>query len=137
MDIPRRVKNLVKKYGTSCPFQIAAHLNINVRIKELPESVRGLYCRVLRRRFIVINNALPEQWQRFVCAHELGHDRLHRGLGYYFIEEHTLFHPGKFERQANMFAVQLLISGETPEEYESIESFYHRHDVPLEVIGKI
>lgn len=137
MDIQRRVKNLVRKYNTNCPFEIASFLNIHVRFRDLPENVRGFYYRVLRRRFIVINCNLSDEWQRFVCAHELGHDRLHRGLGFYFIEEHTLFNPGKFERQANLFAVCFLTSGLNPEAAETVEAFYLRNNIPLEMIGKV
>lgn len=133
MDIQRRAKNLVRKYGTNCPFTIAKHLNINVQFVDLTDEVRGVYCRTLRRKFIGINSNLPYEWQRFVCAHELGHDLLHRGLGYYFIEQHTLFNPGRFERQANLFAVELLLSFDRPEDSETIEHFFLRNQVPKEL----
>ena len=135
MDINRRVNNLIKKYKTNCPFALADRLNINVRFLDLGESCRGYYLRVLRRRFIAVNSTLSDEWQRFVCAHELGHDRLHSGMmGYYFIEQHTLFNPGKFERQANTFATKLLIGNETPIEEENFESFYSRNGIPFEMI---
>ncbi|MFX3646137.1 MAG: ImmA/IrrE family metallo-endopeptidase [Paenibacillus sp.] len=81
----------------------------------------GGYYRRLRRRFIVIHNGLSEDWQRLVCAHEL--DRLHSGLSQFWIDEHTFFNMGKYERQANLFAIKLLtfstkrIPGETQEAY--------------------
>ena len=34
-------------------------------------------------------------------------------FGYYFIIEHTFFSPGRFEREANEFAWQLLFEAET------------------------
>jgi Zn-dependent peptidase ImmA (M78 family) len=137
VDIKRRVRNLVRKYKTNCPFEIASYLNINVRFRSLPESIRGFYFRARRRRFIVINDDLSYEWQRFVCAHEIGHDRLHRGfLGYYFIEQHTLFNPGKFERQANLFAVQLMTAFSEIKEHETLECFYARNGVPQEMLGK-
>ncbi|KIL35527.1 zinc peptidase [Gordoniibacillus kamchatkensis] len=129
----RRIGNLVAKYKTNCPFQLSELLRIHVKYAALPDNVRGLYCRTLRRRFIVINEALSEEWQRFVCAHELGHDRLHRGLGYYFIEQHTLFDPRKFERQANEFAVRLLTFGGEQAEDETAETYCMRSGVPREM----
>lgn len=137
MDVPRRVKNLVFKYGTNNPFKLASYLNINVRYGDLPESVPGFISEHSDDGLLSSTTKLSDEWQRFVCAHELGHDRLHKGLGYYFIEEQTLFNPGKFERQANHFAVRLLTAGSDVESPETIESFYQRNDVPVEMVGKI
>ncbi len=135
MDIERRVKNLIKKHKTNCPFELAECLNINVWYSEFGDGCRGFYLKTLRRRYIAINSALSEEWQKFVCAHELGHDRLHSGyMGYYFIEQHTLFNPGKFERQANLFAMNLLIGNNKPDEDEPIEYFYSRNGIPKDVI---
>ena len=134
MNIELRVKNLIRKHKTNCPFQIASLLNINVWFLDLGENCRGYYLKTLRRRYIAINSKLSDEWQRFVCAHELGHDRLHSGMmGYYFIEQHTLFNPGKFERQANSFAVKLLLSCEMPECDEGLDYFLLRNGVPLEM----
>ncbi len=137
MDIQRRVINLIRKYQTNNPFKLAKYLNINVRYVNLNNDTRGAYCRTLRRKFIGLNQDLSEEWQRFVCAHELGHDRLHKGMGFYFIEQNTLFNPGKYERQANNFAVHLMTCCKAIEEHETIETFYQRNNVPVEMIGKI
>lgn len=67
------IHKLVRKFKTNDPFEIAKGLNILIRYAEFDEGTRGLYYRKLRRRFIVINNGLDEQWQKVVCAHELGH----------------------------------------------------------------
>jgi Zn-dependent peptidase ImmA (M78 family) len=134
MDINRRVNNLIKKHKTNCPFTLADYLNINVRFLDLGDECRGYYLKVLRRRFIAVNSSLPYEWQRFVCAHELAHDRLHSGsMGYYFIEQHTLFNPGKFERQANCYAVNLLIGNSSMEDGESVNELCQRHGVPEEM----
>jgi len=134
MNIDIRVKNLIKKHKTNCPFQLADRLNINIWFLDLGDSCRGYYLRTLRRRYIAINSSLSHDWQRFVCAHELGHDRLHSGMmGYYFIEQHTLFNPGKFERQANTFATKLILGRELPYEDESHENYCLRNGVPLEM----
>ncbi|WP_416294953.1 ImmA/IrrE family metallo-endopeptidase [Paenibacillus illinoisensis] len=117
------IHKLVRRFKTNDPFEIAKGLNILIRHAELDPGTRGFYYRRLRRRFIVIHNGLSEEWQRVVCAHELGHDRLHSGLSQFWIDEHTFFNMGKYERQANLFAVKLLtysterIPGETHETY--------------------
>ncbi len=49
-----------------------------------------------------------------VCAHELGHDMLHRELSVGGIRENTLFlSSDKTEREANLFAACVLISDKT------------------------
>ncbi|WP_028530522.1 ImmA/IrrE family metallo-endopeptidase [Paenibacillus sp. HW567] len=128
------INKLIKKYKTNNPFELCEALGIHIRFVNLGESTKGLYYRKLRRRFIVIHNELPIEWQRFVCAHELGHDRLHKGINRFFLEENSYFSPGKLERQANLFAIKLLSSGSFPEQDESLISYYLRIGIPSEVI---
>jgi Zn-dependent peptidase ImmA (M78 family) len=127
------IRKLIRKYKTSCPFELAQALGIHIRYNDLGTSTKGLYYRKLRRRFIVIHNQLSPEWQRFVCAHELGHDRLHKGISRFFLEEHSYFAPGKFELQANRFAIQLLTSGTTIEHGESIQDYCLRNGIPPEM----
>jgi Zn-dependent peptidase ImmA (M78 family) len=129
----QNVVKLIKRYKTNCPFTIARALGIHVRFHDLGGHTRGVYYRKLRRRLILIHNQLSYEWQRFVCAHELGHDRLHQGLSSFFLEEHSFFNPGKFERQANRFAVKLLTSLEEIQSDETIEQFCARHGIPEEM----
>ena len=41
-------------------------------------ELKGLYRVIKRVRYIVINANIPYRVQRIVCAHEIGHDQLHR-----------------------------------------------------------
>lgn len=134
MYIKQRVDNLVRKYKTNCPFQLAYYLNIIITFMDLPDDMKGHYQRVLRRRYIVINQNLSDEWKRFVCAHELGHDRLHRGTSHHFIRNHTFFNPHVYERQANRFAITLLLSRDQIHEDETIEMYFLRNNVPLEMM---
>lgn len=133
MLITQQANKLVRKFKTNCPFELASYLNIEVWFLDLPEGCRGYYLKTLRRRYIAISTALTYIEQRFVCAHELGHDRLHPGMGYYFIEENTLYHPGKLERQANTFAVRLLTMNNPIMEFESKEEYCSRIGIPREM----
>jgi Zn-dependent peptidase ImmA (M78 family) len=126
----KTIYKLVRRFQTNDPFAIAEGLNIHVRYANLGEQTRGLYYRKLRRRFIVIHETLSEEWQRFICAHELGHDRLHPGINRFWIDDHSLFNVGKLERQANKFAVRLLTIGDTPEIGESLGELLRRNNVP-------
>jgi Zn-dependent peptidase ImmA (M78 family) len=127
------IRKLVRRFKTNDPFVIAKGLNIIIRHAEFGPGTRGLYYRRLRRRFIVIHNDLPEEWQRVVCAHELGHDRLHSGLSQFWIDEHTFFNSGKFERQANIFAVKLLTQLTEREPGETEESYLLRCGIPKQL----
>ncbi|KAF6628803.1 ImmA/IrrE family metallo-endopeptidase [Paenibacillus sp. EKM208P] len=127
------IQKLVKKYGTNDPFEIAKGLNITVVYENLGKATRGIYFRKLRRRFIVIHSGLSEEWQRVVCAHELGHDRLHPGLGRFWLDENTFFNTGKYERQANTFAVKLLTFNEQQRTDEPINHFLLRCGIPREI----
>lgn len=127
------IRSLIRKYKTNCPFTLAEHLNITVWFRDLGKSTRGMYYRKLHRRYIVIHQDLDEPWQRFVCAHELGHDRLHPGFSRFWLDEHSFFNAGKFERQANKFAVRLLTAGDTLKLGEPIADLLRRNGVPEEM----
>ena len=71
---------LVKRCGTRDPFRIARQLGIEVLFCEDFGPLKGMYRVIKRSRFIFINENLSAQMQRIVCAHELGHDQLHRNL---------------------------------------------------------
>lgn len=127
------ISKLIRQHKTNCPFRIARGLGIQVRFMDLGQGTKGLYYKTLRRRFIVIHNGLSAEWQRFVCAHELGHDRLHKGINRFFLEENSYFSAGKLERQANRFAVALLSADAAPVQDEPLESYFLRLGIPPEV----
>lgn len=108
INIKLRVANLVKKYGTCNPYQLARDLGVRIIRVELPTNVRGFLVRVLRRRIILLNNQLSEIGAKVVICHELGHARLHSSYGYYYNSEGTFFVPSKREAEANEFAAYLL-----------------------------
>ena len=76
------VHHLQKKLHTKDPFEAAKNLGIHVLYRNL-NNLKGFYTLRCRERYIVINEALPQNEQKIVCAHELGHDRLHRHFAQY------------------------------------------------------
>ena len=104
-----------------------------MRFADLGDYTHGIYCCELRRRFIVINSNLTSFWQRFICAHELGHDQLHRGLNRFFLDELALQNANRYERQANMFAVNLLLANHEFVRDETIEQLFMRAEIPHEM----
>ncbi len=107
--IDRLCNALIKRYGTSDPFAIADMLGICVEFDDL-RKLKGYYCYMNRVRMIVINGTLDEQMQRLVCAHELGHDRLHFRMAMASPLRDEGFHStAKTEVEANRFAAGLLV----------------------------
>jgi len=123
MDIKLKVLNLIVKYGTKNPFKLAKKLNIEIIIEDLGE-VRGLFKKVLKRKFIFINSKLNEFDKNLVCAHELGHAILHSSSNYQFLIDNTrILRKSRLEDEANLFASYLLIpDDEVFEEYEFRET---------------
>lgn len=123
MNIKLRVLNLITKYRTKNPFKLAKSLGIIVKFVDLGE-VRGLFKKILKRKYIFINSNLSEFDQRIVCCHELGHAILHSSSEHQFLIDNTsLLRRSKLEDEANLFASYLLIpDDEVFEEYEFKET---------------
>ena len=122
MDIKLKVLNLIVKHGTKNPFKLAKKLNIEIIIEDLGE-VRGLFKKVLKRKFIFINSKLSEFDKLLVCAHELGHAILHSSSNYQFLIDNTnLLRRSKLEDEANLFASYLIFPDGEETEIEHIET---------------
>lgn len=129
MDIKRTVEKLMRKYNTNDPFKLAEKLNIIVKYDDLGNTW-GYFITYKRIKIIHINNNLEEWLQRYTCAHELGHSILHKGVPTPFLKKHTLFSIDKIERQANTFAVELLMPDKVIAQYEG----YTVHNI-ADIVG--
>ena len=123
LNIKLRVLNLIARHRTRNPFKLARLLNIEIVYEDLGE-VRGFFKKILRRKFIFINNKLSEFDQKLVCAHELGHAVLHSSNRIQFLIDNTkLLRKSRIEDEANLFASWLLFpSDEVIEEFEFRET---------------
>lgn len=108
MNIKRIAEQLMRKYDTNNPFKLADELGIIVKYDDLGNTW-GYFITYKRIKIIHINKNIEEWLQRYTCAHELGHSILHKGVPTPFLKKHTLFSIEKIERQANTFAVELLM----------------------------
>lgn len=109
MDIKKKANTLVRKYGTRNPFEIAKHLNLILVRVPLMGKTRGFYQFFQRNNIIYIDEALPENEQMLVLAHELGHMLLHKKTNAIFLDSKTHLKTYKYEKEANTFAAELLI----------------------------
>ncbi len=101
---------VLEKYGGRDIFETAENSGANVWQRKLG-GLKGFYICENGVRYIVINEELDAASKKVVCAHEFGHDMLHRELSTGGIRENTLFlDNNKTEREANLFAACVLIS---------------------------
>ena len=137
----KRAEYYIKKYKTRDPLTIARELGISVEFKNLSiNSPRGIFKKILGKKFIVINMsriASPSEL-KMVLAHELGHTILHCNDSAFFLHDHTLYARGKFEREANIFAAELLIDIDSLDKH-SVKNFSLNQlasflDIPVELI---
>lgn len=108
MDIKKIVIQLMKKYATNDPFELSECLGIKVLYHDLGHTW-GYFSTYKRFKAIHINQKLSEEHIPFTCAHELGHAVLHKGIATNYLKAHTLFSVDKIEREAHMFAVELIL----------------------------
>lgn len=109
--IRKTALRLVREFGTRDPFAIARGLGVQVLFRNDFTRLKGMYKVILRNRYIFINANLEPAMQHLVCAHELGHDLLHRRFfraGTF--QEFVLYDmKSKPEFEANVFAAELLL----------------------------
>lgn len=122
LNIKLRVRNLVRKYDTSNPYELAKLLNIDVYEFKLPPDVRGFLIRPLRRKMIFLNAGLSETEKLVALCHELGHARLHNGYGYTLRANTPYYRNSRREAEANEFAAHLLS---------------HRHDINADMLKQV
>ena len=106
-------------------FDTAENAGAIVWFRELG-SLKGFYVCENNKRYIIINSAMNKLLRRTVCAHELGHDTLHRELSAGGMRENSLFlSSNKTEREANLFAAEMLL---TDDETLSVLEYSHTVD---------
>ncbi len=110
MRIDNIGSRLAAKFGTRDPYAIAEGLGIHI-YEENFQRLKGMYRVIKRRRCIFLNGNLPAHEARIVCAHEIGHDQLHRefakgdGLQEFMIYQMT----SRREYEANIVAASILL----------------------------
>lgn len=118
------VDRLVSQYGTRDPFLLAQSTGRILLTVPLTDF-RGFYQRIHRCHIIYIAEGLTEFERSFVCAHELGHSFLHGGVNAAFIDSRTHFVKAKYEREADRFAIDLIM----PDERFSELMYMPVHDI--------
>lgn len=106
-NIKLRVNNLIRKYNTKNPYELCSKMNINIFYMELGE-IKGYYKKVLKNKYIVINNNLDDYSKKIVLCHELGHALYHSSKNTLLMKNNFLCYTPELENEANEFAVELM-----------------------------
>lgn len=118
-----KARMIFEKHHLHCPvdlYYLAKNLNIEIREFNMPEKLSG-FARKMRdvwwadNKFLIILNKNQSFYRkRFTITHEIGHIVLnHKPMDYTFsfhdIEEHKDKKLAWIERQADVFATELLM----------------------------
>lgn len=117
MTIREKVSDIIKKYKTRNPYELAEALNVILLIVPL-KGVNGFYNYYKRNHIIYINEALSSTDREIVLSHELGHLFLHGKTNTIYLNTYTDVVTSRFEKEADTFASELLISDDTILEYK-------------------
>ena len=128
--MPRR---LIRKFKCNDPFELAEALDIDVMERADFKRQKGAFKVILNDSFIFINANLSDEMKRLVCAHELGHDQLHRSLAKNnAIQEFMLYDMRSTpEYEANIVASEILLDTD-----EILEYIFH-YDYTSEQIARV
>ena len=99
------------RHGTRVPFRVCGMEGIDILVRNDFKRQKGAFARVCGRPFVFLGGRLPEEEQRLVCAHELGHALLHAGEGV-FADTALFGREDPREKEANLFAAELLLPEE-------------------------
>lgn len=126
MDIKKKADYLVRKYQTRNPFEIIRGLNIILIFVSLVDT-KAFYQYFQRNNLIYIDENLSPHEQAFECAHEMGHMFLHKKANTIFMDTRTGFNMNKYENEADIFAMNLLVDDDSLLEYPgyTTEQFSH------------
>lgn len=109
------VQQIIKKYKTADPFDIAERMGFIIEEKPLG-SLRAFYRLSGRNKFIALNSNLEDYQKRVECAHELGHYVLHKEYNT-FVLSSIGQSSARFEKEADRFAVYLLLAMYDPDDF--------------------
>ena len=117
-----RIKEIVRRlkiiYGDDSPLEIIKKRNIVLCYLDEKSVSKGAYKKFLGTQFIYINTGLSFFEKRLTYTHELGHSIIHPDVDTFELKRTDPISLTKYENEANLFAIELLISDEFLEEHK-------------------
>lgn len=117
MDIKKKTDSLARRFKTRNPFEILRGMNAILVFAPLIDT-RAFYQYFQRNNIIYIDENLSRHDQTFECAHEMGHMCLHKKANTIFMDTRTELNTCRYEREADLFAMSLLVSDDMIAEYQ-------------------
>ncbi len=121
MDIKKRADELARGFQSRNPFEIIRGLNVILLFVPLIDT-RAFYQYFQRNNIIYIDENLPKSEQMFECAHEMGHMFLHKNINTIFMDSRTMLNTNRYEKEADIFAMDLLVSDDILIEYQGLNA---------------
>lgn len=131
--ISREIKALKEKYNTTNPFELADYLEY-LLIPYPFKKLNGMLLVIDDTTFIIYNSNLPLRMQELVICHEVGHKLLHPEGNYFMLLSNACSNHGKYEKQADRFAAELVLAECEARPGETIYEFAARYEVPVELV---
>ena len=127
--IIEKVNSIREKYGETDPERLCGDLNVILMYEPMgasKNSCKGFFFHKNGVGVITVNSELTDSFRRIITAHELGHAVLHAETGERgFLDSGYFDEATDCEREANLFAAELLISDRDIIEYaEECETYY-------------
>lgn len=119
-EIYHKAHRILHRCGTRDSLQIARELGIYLHFESDFKNLLGMYTYQQKERHILLNANMDDILMQMVCAHEIGHDTLHRekAKGKSVLSEFVLFDMRTaMEYEANAFAAHLLIDDDELNSY--------------------
>lgn len=77
-EIYQKAKKILHRCGTRDSLQVAQDLGIYLHFIDGFKDLLGMYTYQQKERHILLNANMDDILMQMVCAHEIGHDALHR-----------------------------------------------------------
>ena len=144
IEICRIARRLAKKYRTANPEKLCRVLDIQIIYQDMGTEVTSIKALMVvdrRIKCIVVNANLPDVILNFILAHELGHAVLHANRCKQFTVYGLFSDTSIMEKEANIFAAELLIGDSDAlfdEMTDSEHTFFQlasEHYVPYELLA--
>ncbi len=132
-------RQLKSQLGTNDPVHICELYHYHIFKAKLPRNTKGFYTKLYGSISIFVNDKLPPEHFRYICAHELGHALMH--------EEINVMHKDfqgdceQMELEADEFAFWLLMEDKWMASYRlgriSVVQLSEITHMPMEVIERL
>ena len=96
-----------KKLDRKIQYELCERLGIEIKYVYY-KDVKGFFSRVLKRKYIVINEKLDEYSQLVVLCHELGHALYHSSKNKLLMKINFFNYSLELENEANEFGAELM-----------------------------